>query len=122
MPPRRTSSMLGCVAAVIAIVSPSQPRQAVIQRMWISAMGIAGESTAWAYSAEPGMRFLYGIRISPDVWYDSLGRASCRNGSASARLYPIERIVSGFLVWRGGHHIRTGATTLRYLVGRRQGS
>src|SRR5580692_7432649 len=30
--PRRTSSMLGWVAAVIAIVSPSQPRPAVIQR------------------------------------------------------------------------------------------
>jgi hypothetical protein len=31
--PRRRSSMLGCVAAVIAMVSPSQPRPAVIQRI-----------------------------------------------------------------------------------------
>src|SRR5207302_1498294 len=36
--PSTTSSMLGCAAAVIATVSPSQPRPAVIQRMSSSAM------------------------------------------------------------------------------------
>ena len=34
--PSTTSSMLGCVAAVIDTESPSQPRPAVIQTMWIS--------------------------------------------------------------------------------------
>src|SRR5262245_46620567 len=38
MVPRRTSSMLGWLAAVIETVSPSQPRPAVIQRMSSSAM------------------------------------------------------------------------------------
>src|SRR5580658_1901519 len=77
MPPRSTSSMLGCMAAVIAMVSPSQPSPAVIQRMWISVMGTAGESAAWAYSGELGMRFLSGTQTCPAVWYDALRRASC---------------------------------------------
>src|SRR5215813_99631 len=34
--PRSTSSMLGCSALVTEIVSPSQPRPAVIQTMWTS--------------------------------------------------------------------------------------
>src|SRR5580698_4437864 len=100
MPPRSTSSMLGWVAAVIAIVSPSQPRPAVIQRMWILVMGIADESASWAYSGELGMRFLSGIRTCPAVCYDACEGLPA--GSASARLYRIERNVSGFLVWRGG--------------------
>ena len=36
MAPSSTSSMLGCVAAVIETESPSQPRPAVIQRTWTS--------------------------------------------------------------------------------------
>src|SRR5262249_61123952 len=36
MAPSNTSSMLGCVAAVIETESPSQPRPAVIQTTWIS--------------------------------------------------------------------------------------
>src|ERR1700688_4881353 len=36
MAPNNTSSMLGCVAAVIETESPSQPRPAVIQRMCTS--------------------------------------------------------------------------------------
>src|ERR1700739_468868 len=39
MPPRITSSMLGCVAAVMAMVSPSHPSPAVIHRTSISLMG-----------------------------------------------------------------------------------
>jgi hypothetical protein len=31
--------MLGCVAAVMETESPSQPRPAVIHKMWISAVG-----------------------------------------------------------------------------------
>src|ERR1700755_556151 len=42
MPPNTTSSILGCVAAVMAMVSPSHPRPAVIQRTSISAIGGAG--------------------------------------------------------------------------------
>src|SRR5215813_4849137 len=34
--PRSTSSMLGCSAPVTEIVSPSQPRPAVIQTIWTS--------------------------------------------------------------------------------------
>ena len=37
MAPSKTSSMLGWVAAVIETESPSQPKPAVIQMMWISA-------------------------------------------------------------------------------------
>src|SRR3984893_9397357 len=37
--PRTMSSRLGCVAAVTAIVSPSQPSPAVIQRISISGIG-----------------------------------------------------------------------------------
>src|ERR1700759_2316946 len=37
--PPTTSSILGCVAAVIAMVSPSQPRPAVIHRTSISEIG-----------------------------------------------------------------------------------
>src|SRR5271156_1437629 len=36
MAPSKTSSMLGCVAAVIETESPSQPRPAVIQRICTS--------------------------------------------------------------------------------------
>ena len=39
MAPSKTSSMLGCVAAVMETESPSQPRPAVIQRMWTSETG-----------------------------------------------------------------------------------
>ena len=39
MAPVTISSMLGWVAAVMAIVSPSQPKPAVIQRTSISAIG-----------------------------------------------------------------------------------
>ena len=42
MPPRTMSSILGWVAAVMAMVSPSHPRPAVIHRTSISAMGGAG--------------------------------------------------------------------------------
>ena len=42
MAPSSISSRLGCVAAVMAIESPSQPRPAVIQRM--STAGTAGRS------------------------------------------------------------------------------
>jgi hypothetical protein len=72
----------------------------VIQRMWISVMGIADESVTWAYSGDLGMRFLSGIRTCPAVWYDPCEELPA--GSASARLYRIERNVSGFLVGRGG--------------------
>src|ERR1700694_2862586 len=37
--PRTTSSMLGCMAAVIETESPSQLRPDVIQRIWISDTG-----------------------------------------------------------------------------------
>jgi hypothetical protein len=36
MAPLRMSSMLGCVAAVVAIVSPSHPSASGIHRMWTS--------------------------------------------------------------------------------------
>lgn len=39
IPPRTMSSILGCVAAVIAMVSPSHPSPAVIQSTSISAIG-----------------------------------------------------------------------------------
>jgi hypothetical protein len=38
IPPNTRSSMLGCEAAVMAMVSPSQPSPAVIQRMPISVL------------------------------------------------------------------------------------
>ena len=41
MAPSTSSSMLGCVAAVMAMVSPSQLNPAVSQRMSISSMGVA---------------------------------------------------------------------------------
>src|SRR5580692_3196808 len=121
MPPRSTSSMLGCVAAVIAIVSPSQPRPAVIQRMWISDTGIAGESTAWPHSGELGMRFLSGIRTCPAVWYDALGRASCRK--RFGEIVPNrEGCVWFSSVSRRAHHLRTGPIGVRNLLGPNQGS
>src|SRR5271156_5298206 len=51
------SSILGCVAAVIAIVSPSQPRPAVIQSTWISFMGTGAEPDIMRCSGELGIRF-----------------------------------------------------------------
>src|ERR1700733_13475563 len=36
MAPSRTSSILGCVAAVMETESPSQPRPAVIHKIWTS--------------------------------------------------------------------------------------
>src|SRR5277367_483520 len=56
IPPRRISSMLGCVAAVIAIVSPSQPRPAVIQSTCISFIGGGVEWGTSRCSDELGMR------------------------------------------------------------------
>src|SRR5271155_1106048 len=56
-PPRTTSSMLGCVAAVIGMVSPSQPSPAVIQSMWISFIGSGVASATRPWSVELAMRF-----------------------------------------------------------------
>jgi hypothetical protein len=49
--------MLGCVAAVIAMVSPSQPSPAVIQSRWISFMGTDAEPGTKLCWGELGMRF-----------------------------------------------------------------
>jgi hypothetical protein len=56
--------MLGCVAAVIAIVSPSQLKPAVSQRIEISFMSHA---RSWAWLAVIGIVGYVVARALPDV-------------------------------------------------------
>src|SRR5580658_8594187 len=92
------SSILGCVAAVIAIVSPSQPRPAVTQSIWISFMAVGVESGTGLCSGELGIRFPFwnaNLSVSPQ-----LGKP--REKAASSGLYPNDGDVSGFLLARRG--------------------
>src|SRR5437667_404543 len=63
MAPRSTSSMAGCVAAVMAMVSPSQPRPAVIQRTSIP--GTAGGVLLWFLRTSAGVRLYETNVIAP---------------------------------------------------------
>ena len=101
--------MLGCVAAVIAMVSPSQPSPAVIQSMWISFIGSGVASATRPWSVEIAMRF--------PLWKPDLPcrviRCVAKSpvvGSASPRLYRIKRDVSGFILTPGEARIRPGTT------------
>src|SRR5437016_4224054 len=55
--------MLGLVAAVMAMVSPSQPSPAVIQMMCISAIGLVGCMGGCNPSYAPAVRAPFEVRL-----------------------------------------------------------